>query len=142
MDGTGQASISAERFVSITTRKRSGATVSSPVWIAPLADGTAGFTTGADSGKVKRIRNFPDVTLRACDRRGRVAPGAVEFRARAVVVVGADAAPVVAAVRRKYGWQAAMVDAVATLGGWVRRRRSEDCAVVVQVDGAGPSTGG
>jgi PPOX class probable F420-dependent enzyme len=142
MDGTEQASISTERYVSITTRKRSGATVSSPVWIAPLADGTAGFTTGADSGKVKRIRNFPEVTLQACDRRGRIAPGAVEVRARAVVVLGVDAVPVTAAVRRKYGWQAAMVDAVATLGSWVRRRRAEECAVVVHLDGVGPSTAG
>ena len=47
--------IASEQYVSITTSRRDGRTVSSPVWIAPLADGRVGFTTGSASGKVKRI---------------------------------------------------------------------------------------
>jgi len=133
--------VAAERYVSITTRRRDGSTVSSPVWIAPLGDGTAGFTTGADSGKVKRIRNFPDVTLRPCDRRGRVVDGAPEVAAQASVVVGLDAAPVTSAVRRKYGWQAAMIDSLGTIGGLIRRRRAEDCAVILRFDDAPASAG-
>jgi len=141
MSAADGVSLAGERYVSITTRKRSGETVSSPVWIAPLGDGAAGFTTGADSGKVKRIRNFPEVTLRACDRRGRVVDGAPEVPARAVVVVGGEAAGVTAAVRRKYGWQAAMIDAFGTIGGWIRRRRAEDCAVILRFDGASSAGG-
>jgi PPOX class probable F420-dependent enzyme len=126
--------IASHRYVSITTRKRDGSTVSSPVWIAPLGDGTAGFTTGSDSGKVKRIRNFADVTLRPCDARGRVADGAPEVRATASVVEGADAAPVTAAVKQKYGWQFTLVEVSGTVRGWFSKATTADCAVVIRLD--------
>lgn len=126
--------IASHRYVSITTRKRDGSTVSSPVWIAPLGDGTAGFTTGSDSGKVKRIRNFPDVTLRPCDARGRVAAGAPEVRATASVVDAADAAPVKAAVKQKYGWQYTLVEVSGTVRGWFSKASTGDSAIVLRVD--------
>ena len=126
--------IASHRYVSITTRKRDGSTVSSPVWIAPLGDGTAGFTTGSDSGKVKRIRNFADVTLRPCDSRGRVAAGAPEVRATASVVEGLDAAPVTSAVKQKYGWQFTLVEVSGTVRGWFKKATTADCAIVVRVD--------
>jgi PPOX class probable F420-dependent enzyme len=126
--------IASHRYVSITTRKRDGSTVSSPVWIAPLGDGTAGFTTGSDSGKVKRIGNFADVTLRPCDARGRVADGAVEVAAVASVVIGADAAPVMAAVKQKYGWQHTLVEVGGTVRGWFSKAPTADCAIVVRFD--------
>ena len=126
--------IAAHRYVSITTRKRDGSTVSSPVWIAPLGDGTAGFTTGSDSGKVKRIRNFPEVTLRPCDARGRVADGAPEVRATASVVEAADAASVKAAVKQKYGWQFTLVEVSGTVRGWFSKKSTGDSAIVVRFD--------
>jgi heterodisulfide reductase subunit A-like polyferredoxin len=70
-----------------------------------------------------------------------VVDGSPQVRARAVVVLGGDAAGVTAAIRRKYGWQAAMIDAAATVGGWIRRRRVEDCAVILRFDDAPPSAG-
>jgi PPOX class probable F420-dependent enzyme len=126
--------IASHRYVSITTRKRDGSTVSSPVWIAPVGDGTAGFTTGSDSGKVKRIRNFADVTLRPCDARGRVADGAPEVRATASVVEGPDAKPVTSAVKQKYGWQFTLVEVGGTVRGWFKKSATGDCAVVIRVD--------
>jgi uncharacterized protein len=126
--------IASHRYVSITTRKRDGSTVSSPVWIAPVGDGTAGFTTGSDSGKVKRIRNFADVTLRPCDARGRVADGAPEVRATASVVEGPDAAPVKAAVKQKYGWQFTLIEVGGTVRGWFKKATAADCAVVIRLD--------
>ena len=67
--------ITDEKYVSFTTLRKNGTPVSSPVWIAPLGDGTAGFTTDATSGKVKRVRKNAQVTLRPCTSRGKVAPG-------------------------------------------------------------------
>lgn len=121
------------RYVSITTRKRSGETVSSPVWIAPLGDGRLGFTTGGASGKVKRIRNFPDVELQPCDARGRVLPGSRAVLATARVVEGAALEPVEAAIRRKYGWQFALINAVGTVRGWFSKSTVADCGIVLQV---------
>jgi uncharacterized protein len=121
------------RYVSITTRKRNGDTVSSPVWIAPLGDGRLCFTTSGDSAKVKRIRNFPDVEIRPCDVRGRVQPGAPVRLATARVVTGEAFAPVRAAVRKKYGLQFWMVEAAGTVRGWFSRSTVADCGIVLQL---------
>jgi uncharacterized protein len=96
------ADISAERYVSFTTFRTDGTPVATPVWIAPLGNGTAGFTTDATSGKAKRLAHNTAVTLRPCDARGRVPDGAPTVDAIATVVSGADAAAVAAAIRRKY----------------------------------------
>lgn len=93
-----------QKYVSITTLRRSGEAVSSPVWIAPLGDGTFGFTTDGDSGKVKRLRNNNAVTLRPCTMRGAVAPDAPVVEATAVAVEGEAYASVHRAIAKKYGF--------------------------------------
>lgn len=118
------------RYVSLTTFRRNGEAVPVPVWIAPLGDGRVGFTTDATSGKVKRIRANPEVTLQECSMRGVVAAGTAEVRGRAVVVEdGPDHEATVAAVRRKYALQYVLID----LGGKLKRLigRSEPPAAVV-----------
>lgn len=137
-DTVGFMSISDEKYVSITTYRRSGEAVSSPVWVAPLADGTCGFTTGLTSGKVKRLRNDARVTLRACDMRGRVAPGAVEVAGRAAVLVGEPAMPVRAAIVSKYGLMARVMVAGSSVKERVARLRKRpvepECAVVITLE--------
>ena len=104
--------ITAERYVSATTFRRSGDAVPVPVWIVGLPDGRAGFTTGGTSGKVKRIRNRPDVVLRPCDMRGNVADGAPETSATATVAEPGtdDFEAVIGALRKKYGIQYTALD--------------------------------
>ncbi|NUS13232.1 MAG: PPOX class F420-dependent oxidoreductase [Streptomyces sp.] len=70
------------KYVSVTTFRRDGTPVPTPVWYA-LGDGELVFWTGAGSGKVKRIRNNPRVELAPCNARGRVAPGAPTFEGTA-----------------------------------------------------------
>ena len=119
------------RYVSLRTTKRNGDTVDTPVWIAPLGDGRACFTTEGNAGKVKRIRNFPDVTVRPCDVRGRVAEGAATVAATATVVSGADVAAVKAAVKRKYGWQFRMIELTGSIRDVFRRGNAADCGIVL-----------
>ena len=126
--------IADQKYVSITTTKRSGDRVSSPVWIAPLDDGSAGFTTGSTSGKVKRIRNFPEVTLRTCDARGKVADGAVEVTAMASVLLGADTAPIEHVVKAKYGLMFTLMTVGAKIKSTVTRKTDEPCAVHLRFD--------
>ena len=95
-------SISAEKYVVITTYRRSGDAVSAPVWIAPMSGGRAGFTTDGDSGKVKRIRNNSSVTLQACNVRGKVRPDAPIVAATAELVSGDGYAEVDKAIKSKY----------------------------------------
>ena len=123
------------RYVSIATRRRNGATVDTAVWIVDLGDGTVGFTTDVTAGKVKRIRNFPKVTLQPCDRRGLIDPGAPTWTGAAKVLTGDAARPVVAAIRRKYGWQVVAIDVASWIRSLWTRRRVEDAAIVVTLDG-------
>ncbi|KZX21636.1 PPOX class F420-dependent oxidoreductase [Rathayibacter tanaceti] len=76
------AALADASFVSLTTFRKTGAGVSTPVWIARDGDGLI-VTTPRRSGKVKRLRNDPRVTLAPCDRRGRVAEGAAVVEASA-----------------------------------------------------------
>jgi len=79
------ADLAGASFVSLTTFRKTGVGVSTPVWIARDGDDLI-VTTPRKSGKVKRLRNAPRVTLVPCDRRGRVQEGApvVEGTARIV----------------------------------------------------------
>ena len=122
--------ISDEKYVLLTTFRKSGDAVSSPVWIAPLPDGGAGFTTDADVGKVKRIRNTPRVMLQACSATGEVKPGAEVVEATASVKLGADAGPIHKAIRRKY-WVIAPLLRVPSFFARVVRRKpaADECAI-------------
>lgn len=124
--------IGAERYVSFTTYRRNGEPVATPVWIASLPDGRVGFTTGSTSWKVKRLAANPEVSLRPCDMRGRVADGAPELHGTAVAVTdGADHDAVMAAVRRKYGIQYTMLDLGNRLKRLVGRAPAPEASVLV-----------
>ena len=100
------AAIGEHRFVSLTTFRRSGVPVGTPVWIAPDGDALV-VTTPTDSGKVKRLRHDPRVEMRPCSRRGRVPEGS-----GAVMGVGELVSPDarhVDALRRKYGMEYRLV---------------------------------
>ena len=78
------AGLGDERFVSLTTFRRSGEPVSTPVWIARDGDDLI-VTTPKQSGKVKRLRHTPRVQLVPCSRTGAVAADALPLEAMAVV---------------------------------------------------------
>lgn len=64
-----------EHFVSLTTFRKTGVGVSTPVWIARDGDELI-VTTPDGTGKVKRVKNNGRVTLAPCSRMGKVADGA------------------------------------------------------------------
>ncbi|GAA2720678.1 PPOX class F420-dependent oxidoreductase [Cellulomonas aerilata] len=91
-----------EPFVSLTTFRRTGAPVSTPVWIARDGDALA-VTTPSASGKVKRLRHTPRVELRPCSRTGTVKEGAPTSRGVAQIVSDAGTARrLTGLVRGKY----------------------------------------
>lgn len=89
------------RYVRLTTFRRTGAPVHTPVWFAPVPGGW-GVITETDAGKVKRIRAGSRVVIAPCDARGRVEAGAPEWDATARLVTGPEAVAVRRAVRRRY----------------------------------------
>ena len=57
--------ISDEKNVASTTYRKSGAAVPTQTWICPLDGSRVGFWTSSASGKYKRLRNNPRITLAA-----------------------------------------------------------------------------
>ncbi|MGK5680055.1 PPOX class F420-dependent oxidoreductase [Actinoplanes sp. URMC 104] len=75
--------LGSEKYVLLTTFRRDGRAVPTPVWVLPAGAGVA-IWTESGSGKVKRVRNNPRVTVAACDFRGNVRGETVEGTARIV----------------------------------------------------------
>jgi uncharacterized protein len=86
--------------VLLTTRKRDGATVGTPVNIALGPDGRAYFRTWSATGKAKRMRNFPQLWIAPCTARGK-ATGRQQH-ATAVPLSGPEAAIAAKALTAKY----------------------------------------
>jgi len=63
--------IFAGRYLSITSFKRDGTAVSTPVWFVQQ-DGRLLVETDGESGKVKRIRHNPAVRVALCTASGRL----------------------------------------------------------------------
>ncbi len=72
-------------FVSLTTFRKSGEGVSTPVWIAREGD-TLIVTTPSRTGKVKRLRNDSHVELRPSNRMGKVASDAPVLHGTAEII--------------------------------------------------------
>ncbi|MEV6344380.1 PPOX class F420-dependent oxidoreductase [Actinoplanes sp. NPDC051851] len=91
--------ISSSRYASLTTFRKDGTPVASPLWVLPDGAGVA-FWTITDSWKVKRARNNPRVIVTACDIRGRLTGAPVEGTAR--IGDDTDRARIARALGRKY----------------------------------------
>lgn len=89
------------RYVLLTTTRRDGTPVPTPVWFARTAPDTIVVVTRADAGKVKRLRNDPRCTLAPCDVRGRTDHPGVPATGR--VITGDEAAAADRALARTYG---------------------------------------
>jgi PPOX class probable F420-dependent enzyme len=67
--------IGRSRYVSLTTYRKDGTGVATPVWHV-LNGGELLVVSDAEAWKVKRIRNNSHVEVTVCGIRGRIAPGA------------------------------------------------------------------
>lgn len=68
-------------YISLTTFRKSGEPVATPVWFAQDGDVLYLFTFPS-AGKVKRIRHTARVTVAPCTLNGNVTGPAIEARAR------------------------------------------------------------
>ena len=102
------------RYVRLTTFRKSGAAVPTPVWFARVGENLY-VVTGRNTGKAKRIRNNPDVTLAPSDFRGR--PKGPDLRAVAGLTDEKRGGPADRALRGKYGWQYRVFELVEGLRG-------------------------
>ena len=120
MDAEALARLDREAYLNLATFRRSGVAVETPVWFAAHAGRLYVFTE-ARAGKLKRLRANPAIRIAPCGVRGRLKGAWLPGRARRVD----DAATVAAAyraLRRKYGIQMWLVDALSRLAGRIDGR--------------------
>jgi PPOX class probable F420-dependent enzyme len=112
-----------EKYMLLTTTRRDGTPVPTPVWLVDLGDRRVGFWTSSGSGKAKRLAHTPSVTVQACDARGRVKAGSAPVAATAAVVEGAELETIRAAVVAKYGIQTKFTKLLGIIGGIAKGKR-------------------
>lgn len=93
-----------EKCVLLTTFKRDGTGVSTPVWWVDMGDGTFGFWTSSASGKAKRLAHTARVTVQPCNQRGVIKSGTSPEEATARIVTGAQHEAIRQRVVAKYGF--------------------------------------
>jgi PPOX class probable F420-dependent enzyme len=91
--------IHGQRYISLATFRKTGVAVYTPIWFAEEGDKLY-FMTNSKLGKIKRIRNDPQVKIAPCTMRGRIT--GPEFSAVARILPAEDARRVRGAINAKY----------------------------------------
>jgi PPOX class probable F420-dependent enzyme len=94
--------IQGQKYISLTTFRKTGVGVATPVWFGE-EDGKLYVMTRSDMGKTKRIRNNPQVRVAPCTIRGKVT--GPEFAATARILPPEEQARARQTINRKY-WMA------------------------------------
>jgi uncharacterized protein len=96
------SAIQDQKYISLTTFRKTGASVPTPVWFGE-GDGKLYVMTRSDMGKTKRIRNNPQVRVAPSTIRGKVT--GPEFPASARLLSPQEHARARSTINRKY-WMA------------------------------------
>lgn len=96
------SAIAGQKYISLTTFRKSGAGVPTPVWFGE-EDGKLYVMTRGDMGKTKRIRNNPQVKVAPCTMRGKVTGS--QFAAQAHILPREEHQHARESINRKY-WMA------------------------------------
>jgi uncharacterized protein len=91
--------IHGQKYICLTTFRKTGVGVDTPVWFAERDDKLY-VKTRMESGKSKRIRNNPSVKLAPSTIRGKII--GPEFRGRARILPAEESGPAREAINRKY----------------------------------------
>ncbi len=108
------SNVSGHQFMKLTTFRKTGVAVPTPVWFAHVGD-VLYVTTQVNAGKVKRIRNNGRVTVEPCTASGQSLGAAVEAQARELSPE--ESKPADTALSKKYRWQYAMFTLMGKLRG-------------------------
>jgi uncharacterized protein len=108
----------AARYLLLTTYRRDGSAVATPVWFARDGDRLL-VSTDADSGKVRRIRRDPRVLVNTCTFGGRVTSDASP--ATASVLPDTEGPAIRRLLQRRYRLQMGLLRLYSRL--WSRGRR-------------------
>lgn len=120
--------LGSEKYVVLTTFRRNGNSVATPIWLAQSGDELVMWTE-RNSGKVKRIRATGTVTVQACDARGRKTHGvAVNGVGRVADDVQTD--EIRELIKKKYG----IIGRLMMFGSSLRGGKDRTVGVFVALD--------
>ncbi|MFE2589020.1 PPOX class F420-dependent oxidoreductase [Streptomyces anthocyanicus] len=131
-DDASLARLGAGKYLLVTTYRKNGTPVATPVWV--VRDGDAlGVWTVSDSWKVKRVRNRADVLVGPCDVRGR--PTGEQVPGTAEICDAAATARYRRLLARKYG----VLGRLTLLGSRLRRGLDGTLGIRVTLTSAPPA---
>ena len=112
-----------EHYINLSTRKRDGSFVNTPVWFAQEGETNNYYVYSLDnSGKVKRIRNFPDVKVATCNFSGKLKGNWVDANAN-LVDESENIKTAYECLRKKYGIRFRVGDFFSWIKGTYHRRQ-------------------
>jgi uncharacterized protein len=109
------------RYLALTTYRRDGRPVTTPVWAASL-NGNLYVVTARSTGKVRRLRATDRVRFAPSNMSGRRILGAWHEGSGRVVEDEQRRGEALVALRRKYGWQMSLAMLINRLRGLDRER--------------------
>ena len=112
-----------EHYINLSTRKRDGSFVNTPVWFAQEGETNNYYVyTLKKTGKVKRIRNFPDVKVATCNFSGKLKGDWIDARVN-LIDESANIKIAYSLLRDKYGIRIRIVDFFSWIVGNYHRRQ-------------------
>jgi len=108
--------LASAKYISLTTFRKDGSPVATPVWLARVDDALV-VVTDPGSGKVKRLRNNPSVLISPCDMRGRVREGAISVPGTVAFQDEAGTLQTLDVISRRYGLMGRIIT-------WMNERRA------------------
>jgi PPOX class probable F420-dependent enzyme len=119
--GQGRLADGSSRYIALTTYRRDGRPVTTPVWAVPL-DGKLYVVTAKTTGKARRIEATGRVRFAPSNLKGSEILGAWQEGTGRIVQDEGRRRQALAALQRKYGWQLSLAMLVYRLRGHYRER--------------------
>lgn len=128
--------IADEKYIAFTTYRKSGESVTTPVWVNQVSDGRIGFWTAMGSGKTKRLTNNARVIAQGSDARGRVKSGSTPITGVAEMIQdGPLFDEVWAKGKQKYGFMVGLTKFMGRLKGQRKAgQKYGDTVILIRLD--------
>jgi PPOX class probable F420-dependent enzyme len=118
------------KYLSITSYRRDGSGVSTPVWFAAEGDRLL-VMTDSKSGKVKRIRRNPYVTIAPCSGRGK--RKAKRMRAQAELLPASEVERAKRLIKRKYRFDLLFVGPIRAIQALFHPERRHEVTAIIAI---------
>jgi uncharacterized protein len=120
-----------EQCIALTTFRKTGQAVTTPVWFAE-SNGTIYVETHGDAGKLKRLRHTARVTLAPCTYSGKVTGAVSEGNAR-ILMEPEECTAASEALAKKYGLMRSLFHFVRNVRRMLQRKAKVE-VVYIAID--------